>query len=533
MKRKTVFVSIGLVALLVAAGFALVSRISSQMFPPQSAVSLIGKTECALDSFDSLPDSVRLLLATQKSIPASHCKIDGVIDTEIHFELLLPDNWNGKFVMGGGGGFVGAIANMAVFYGALQSGYATVGTDTGHAAHSRDASWALDNPQRIENFGHRAVHQTAVVAKALLRSHYGRASARNYFLGCSRGGGQALMEAQRYPADFDGIVAGAPAYNWTIGIGANATQINRAMFPDPEQLDEAVIRPQDQALISAAYLAQCDSLDGIEDGILADPRDCPFDIQTLLCADSSATQCLTKQQINAMQVIYEGPSNDAGALFPGFPLGGEISEQGMGQWLTGGLKHISVEDGETDADGHRVPLTPNFSFGFGNGIMKYLIFNDAQWDYSRYDYNQIYPDTREAESILNATDPNLDTFRKGGGKLLMYHGWSDRALSALATIDYYDQVLQHDAAAEQDVKLYLLPGVDHCFGGQGPSLINYLTAIDHWVESGEQPGPLQAQWLQWDFLPSGSRLVCPYPQKSVYSGIGDTREASSFSCSND
>ena len=191
-----------------------------------------------------------------------HCKVAGVIGTETNFELLLPDDWNGKFVMGGGGGFVGQIINSALAYGALQSGYATVGTDTGHAGHPVAADWAYNNLERLVSFGHQAVHRTAVNTKALINAYYQKDITRSYFTGCSRGGGQALMEAQRYPADFDGIVAGAPAYNWTDGLAAGVTTINRAMYPDPQNLQEAVIRPQDQALIESSYLKQCDALDG-------------------------------------------------------------------------------------------------------------------------------------------------------------------------------------------------------------------------------------------------------------------------------
>jgi feruloyl esterase len=194
---------------------------------------------CNLESLPRLPD-VTITSVTEETELAPHCKVAGVIGSEIHFQLLLPDKWNGKFVFGGGGGFVGSVVNLAAsLYGAVQSGYATVGTDTGHQANSLDASWALNNMERIVNFGHQAVHRTTVTAKALIEAYYQQDIARNYFIGCSRGGGQALMEAQRYPNDFEGIVAGAPAYNWTMGLGAVMTQNMQAMFPDPNNLQSA------------------------------------------------------------------------------------------------------------------------------------------------------------------------------------------------------------------------------------------------------------------------------------------------------
>jgi len=189
------------------------------------------KPACSIESFPQLPD-VTITSVSQETQFAPHCKVAGVIGPEIHFELLLPNEWNGKFVMGGGGGFVGSVMNTSLMFGSLQAGYATVGTDTGHQGHPLDASWAHNNLERLVNFGHQAVHRTAVTAKALTEAFYRNDISRSYFTGCSRGGGQALMEAQRYPEDFDGIVSGAPAYSWPM-LGATATQINQVMYPDP------------------------------------------------------------------------------------------------------------------------------------------------------------------------------------------------------------------------------------------------------------------------------------------------------------
>jgi feruloyl esterase len=229
---------------------------------------------CSEQSLRALPD-VRITSVTVEAAPAPHCKVAGIIGTETHFELLLPENWNGKFVMGGGGGFVGSVQNTSLMFGSLQKGYATVGTDTGHAGHPASAKWAYNNLERLVSFGHQAVHRTAVTAKALITDYFGRDISRSYFTGCSRGGGHGFMEAQRYPEDFDGIVAGSPAYDWT-GVAAAATQISAAMYPDPSNLQAAVIGPEEQRLIESSYLAMCDAMDGVEDGILNDPRQCEF-----------------------------------------------------------------------------------------------------------------------------------------------------------------------------------------------------------------------------------------------------------------
>tara|TARA_B100001540_G_scaffold144112_2_gene127884 strand:+ start:171 stop:1793 length:1623 start_codon:yes stop_codon:yes gene_type:complete len=504
-------------------------QLSQQLFPPQAAVALDSAPRCAGAALRA-PTNVRISGVSRHRFPAAHCKVAGVIEDEINFELLLPEDWNGKYVMGGGGGFVGSVVNTAVYFGALQSGYATSGTDTGHRGHGVDASWALDNPRRVENFGHRAVHLTAVASKALVDSYYGQPSRRNYFIGCSRGGGQALMEAQRYPRDFDGIVAGAPAYNWHLGIGANATQIVQAQFPDPDDLEQALVTPADQALIARSYLARCDAADGIEDGILAHPPDCDFDVAELACSADRQDDCLSAAKVQAMRRIYEGPEIDGENVWPGFPLGGETSPAGMSMWLTGGLRYAR-EAGYPRADaGFAAPLVPNASYAFGTGVMKYFVFNDAQWDYASYDFTGFTADTAATARTLNATDPDLSAFRARGGKLLLFHGWSDMALSAHGTIDYYRAALAHDPGAEADLRLYLLPGMDHCFGGAGPFYVNYLTEIDRWVESGQAPGPLQAHWMKAFVLPSGSRLACPYPQRARYDGSGDTRDAASFRC---
>ena len=516
---------------------ALALAVTTSALPARSAADSSpaqAEPACRPGSLPELPD-VRIISVTQETEPAPHCKVAGVIGTETNFELLLPDTWNGKFVMGGGGGFVGFVVNAALSYGALQRGYATVGTDTGHQGHPLDASWALNNLERVVSFGHQAVHRTAVTAKALSAAYYGQAISRSYFTGCSRGGGQALMEAQRYPEDFDGIVAGAPAYDWTHGVGARNTRLNQAMYPDPDDLSLAVISPEETQLIGNAVLAQCDSLDGLEDGILNNPLLCDFDVASLGCDAGETRACLTDQDVAAAKSIYDDLFIRGERVIPGYPVGGELSPGGWAKWLTGGLD-VQQDAGEfqegvvASTAEHPAPVAPSSHFAFANGVMKYFVFQDPDWNYADYTFETFGSDVAAVGPTLNATDPDLTAFRERGGKLLMYTGWEDMALSPLATIEYYEGVLEHDPSAAEDVRLIMMPGVDHCFGGAGPDWVNYLDEIDKWVETGKAPEQMTAYWLNEQMQPDGSRPVCAYPSDVKYNGTGDPRSAASFGC---
>ena len=481
----------------------------------------LAQVNCDISMLPALPD-VRFTAVEKLAQPVPHCKATGIIGPEIRFELILPENWNGKFVMGGGGGFVGSVQNSALAFGALSSGYATVGTDTGHQNQGIDASWALHNLERIVNFGHQAVHRTAVTAKSLISDYYGADIERNYFVGCSRGGGQALMEAQRYPDDFDGIVAGAPAYSWS-GIAGAGIQIQQAMFPDPLSLDAAVISSAEQLMLEGMILSKCDALDGIEDGILNNPHQCNFSVAELpSCSSADTDECFTPAEKAAISQIYDGPVDTNGTpLFYGFPFGGESDGGGWASWLTGGTQSSSRNNGAQ-------PI-PNAHFGFSTGIMKYMVFHDANWDYSTYRFDNFTEDTAQMAATLNATNPDLSAFRNNGGKLLIYQGWSDSAITADATIGYYEQVLQADASAGDDVRLFMMPGVLHCAGGKGPSRVNFLDQIDQWVESGTAPQQIIASYPP-QAQRTGTRPLCAYPQIAEYAGSGDEFDASNFSC---
>ena len=462
-------------------------------------------------------------VAAADGVPA-HCRVTGVIETEINFELLLPEagDWNGRFLMGGGGGFVGSVQNQArnlFAYGGgpLERGYATVGTDTGHTGGGIDASWALDHPERQENFGHRAVHLTAQAAKSIIGRYYDQGPDYSYFVGCSRGGGQAMMASQRYPEDFDGIVSAAPAYDWT-GIAAGFVQNQQAIYPDGD-VDTPVLTPATLELLGTSILAACDADDGVEDGMMTDPRRCGFRTADLpRCeGDRPADGCVTSAQLAAIDRVYEGPTANGESIHLGFNYGGENDQGGWDSWV--------VASPFRAAQG-----VPNAQFGFGTQLFKYFVFGDPDWDYTGYDFANWREEVAPTAAILDAVDPDLGAFRDHGGKIIYWTGWSDLALTPLGTIDYFEALAAGDAAARDYARLYMLPGVLHCAGGPGPDRVDWVEAIRAWVEDDQAPERLVASKLAADGSATMTRPVCPYPQVAVYDGTGDSNDEASFAC---
>ncbi len=462
-----------------------------------------------------------------------HCKVTGVIETTINFELHLPlpEAWNGRFAMGGGGGFVGTVSNSILhptppFISALDAGYATAGTDTGHRGTMTDASWALGNEQAVRNFAGRAVHLVTEISREITEAHYGRPIRFSYFMGCSTGGGQAMMASQRYPDDYDGIVSGAPAFDFP-ALGASQLQTQQRMYPDPTQLSTPVVTPENRALLAREILAACDGIDGVEDGVLTDPRRCDFDPATLpRCPSAPGPDCLTGPQLDAIEAIYRGPTAGGKQLFPGFPFGAENEPRGWGSWITGGTAAA-----ETEPDGE--PPPPNLHFAFSTQMHKYLIFKDPDFDYASYDFDNWDTDTAAAAALLSATETDLATFGNRGGKMIFWHGWSDPALTALATIDYYEQLLTDTDGAGDFTRLYLMPGVLHCSGGPGADYVDWLGVISRWVEQEERPDPLVAEKRSAEGVVSFTRRLCPHPQTAEYDGQGDPEDAASYRCASD
>ena len=388
----------------------------------------------------------------------------------------------------------------------LKRGYAVVATDTGHQGGAVEAGWALNNIERRVNFGYLAVHRTADVAKSIVLSYYGSASTRSYFSGCSRGGGQAMMEALRYPDDFDGVVAGAPAMDWT-GIGAQFIKDAQAAFP--AGASAPLVTPDVLKSIDAQIMAACDALDGVKDGTMEDPRRCTLSVDKMTG--------LTDAQRIALKKIYSETRARDGVLFPGQPYGGEGELQGWPAWITG-----APLPGQT---------APSLRVGFGTELFKYFVFNDPAWDYTKYQFANFRKDTELTASYLNSNDPKLDAFKAKNHKVIMWHGWADAGLSPLGTTEFYEQVEARDPNARDFFRLFMLPGVLHCGGGRGPDTVDWVSAIVDWVEHGKAPDRLVARKAATaGGAIERTRPLCPYPQHAEYTGTGSTDEEKNFVC---
>lgn len=475
------------------------------------------------------PYSGRDISMLYKTLPA-FCLVSAeakpTADSDIKIEVWLPlSGWNGKLRGVGNGGFAGQIDARELGQ-AVKAGYAGAATDTGHSGSPIDAAWAMDHPQKVIDFGHRGIHEMTRVAKAVIEAFYAKGPQRSYFLGCSDGGREALMEAQRYPEDYDGIVAGAPANYWTrlLALAAADTQ---ALTRDP-----ASFIPQPKiATIAAAVNAACDKLDGVQDGILNDPRQCHFDPASIECKAEDSDKCLTAAQVTSLKELYAGLQDSHGdQLFPGYVPGGEQGPGGWGLWITG------PEPGKS--------LMASFALGYWSN----MVFAKPNWDYKTF---HLESDLKVAEEktadAVNAINPDLGPFKARGGKLILYHGWNDPAITPLSTINYYNSVIAKMGQRDVDsfVRLYMLPGVQHCGGGPGPDSLtelgnsstgyhrHHLDAIlASWVEQGIAPSTLIAakSEREGEQHSTMTRPLCPYPAEAKYKGKGDTNDAANFSC---
>ena len=451
------------------------------------------------------------------------CRIAATTAPAINFEVWLPtEGWNGKFHTSGNGGMAGVISYTAMA-SALERGYAAASTDTGHVRGDTggfDASWALNRPDLIEDFGHRSMHLTAVHGKAITEAFYGNAPSYAYYVGCSKGGQQGMMEAQRYPDDFDGLVVGDPAHAWTSFYSSAHLWYALATLDNPN----SYIPPEKVAILGDAVTSACDSIDGIEDGVLDDPRKCHFDPSALVCTTGQdENTCLTTAQVQAIKDIWTGPKNAAGeVLYPGLVPGGEASPGGWSSWVTGREAYASTH------------------FLAAEDFMRYMVFDDPEWDFRTWNYDRDLPIAlAKTSDALDADDPDLRPLRDGGGKLLVYHGWSDADISPIGTIDYYEEVMsvvgngQNRSEAldstQEFFRLFMVPGMGHCRGGPGPDRFDALTALERWVEQDVPPEQMVAAKLEEGEV-MRTRPLCPYPQVAQWDGIGSTNDAASFEC---
>jgi hypothetical protein len=457
----------------------------------------------------------------------AHCRVQGYVAPQIGFEIFLPTaDWNKKFIEVGCGGFCGSI-NQDACRDPLRRGYSCIVSDTGH--QGEDGLWAYSNLQAKIDWGYRGPHVAAIAGKAITQRYYNQTPRKSYFDGCSTGGRQAMVEAQRFPWDFDGIIAGAPPINFT----ANSMAQLWASLAAKNKDGSAIFNSDSVALVHKAVLAQCDLDDGIRDGIVGNPRQCRFEPATLACEGSRKTDCLTGEQIAAVKKIYAGPfvsteTISAGGFMPGSELG----------WI----------DIYFSADGG-----PGFLYSYDAEKFRYAAFlPDAGpgWKPTDLDFDLDYKRLGTMESLYSATNPDLRQFKHNGGKLLVYQGWNDQLEPPAAIADYYEtaeRVIGNRATTQNFFRLFMIPGMNHCGGGEGAWVIDYLSYLEDWVERGKAPekmigahlrvpdDPVKAQEIirnsRFPLNPSGvafTRPMYPYPLRAKYKGTGDPADAANF-----
>ena len=465
--------------------------------------------------------------AGAKPVPVAFCRVGGTIrpttDSEIKFEVWLPQAaWTGRYESVGNGGFAGAIPFGAMVR-PLAAGSVVAGTDDGHeTVVNTSAGWAMGHPEKVIDFGYRAVHLTAVVGKAITNAYYGSKPVHAYFIGCSTGGREALTEAQRFPDDFDGIAAGDPGNQWTDQHAGDAANMKAFLASEAGYISPAELQKIGDLVVDA-----CDGADGVKDGLISDPRQCRIDMASLP---------LTPAQRKTYQALHDGPRTSSGKpIFPGMPFGSE--NVGWAQYFAGpdfAQAHEKARRGQ-----------------MANETFANLVYHDPKWDFMNFD-----PDTSPAKlkramhGIMDATDLHFTGFKAHGGKLISYHGWADSDISPFATVDYYKNVVAAQGGAngwdktQAFYRLFMVPGMGHCGGGPGPNQFgqtggdgdadhDVVVALEQWVEKGQAPERIIATRYVANDRAKGiamTRPLCVFPKAAKYTGTGDTNDASSFIC---
>jgi feruloyl esterase len=420
-------------------------------------------------------------------------------DSHITIEIWLPVNgWNGKLQAVGNGAFNGTI-NYSALATAIGRGYATASTDTGHVGGG--AKWALGHPEKVIDFGWRAVHEMAVLSKQAVAAYYGKGPAYSYWNGCSAGGRQGLQAAQRFPGDFDGIIAGAPGLDWTAR-AAQALRIEHLL-----EGDAAARLPADaRRILHDAAVASCDALDGVKDGLLENPMRCAFDPAVLQCKTAGQARCLTASQVATAQAIYESPINSVTRRpVPGLARGSELGWTDLG-W-TASARATGLDQ------------------------FRFIVFQDPAWAVRRFAFEADLGRAEKSDAnTINALNPDLRPFLKRRGKLIQYHGWADPQISPGTSTQYYERVREVVGRDVADgYRLFMAPGMGHCSGGAGPNTFDMLTALEQWVEQGRAPDRIIASHATKGIV-DRTRPLCPYPQVATYAGAGSVDDAASFAC---
>src|SRR5579872_667224 len=448
--------------------------------------------------------------------------VNGEPDIKVNFEVDLPTaGWNGKLYFAGGSGFIGGRSNKRP----MSRGYATAYTDTGHeAASAVDATWAAGSMTRKVDFFDRGIHVATVAAKAITQAFYEKRPEKSYFVGCSTGGKQAFIEAQRFPDDFDGIIAGAPAVDYT-GLMIEFNWNERVLLESPASYIPASKLP----LIAKAVLARCDAQDGLADGLISEPRKCDFDPETLLCRSGETTDCLTRNQVGTLKKLYAGPGRK---IFPGMPIGHEDSPN-YAAYIFGNLQpalenNLLTFPGDYLKEASAAP----YEFAFQREFFRYLAFQpgNSNYDWRSFDFVKDLSKVAPLAKLHNALDPDLSRFQKHGGKLIIYNGWADPVVPPLRIIQYYEEVERKVPNAHSFARLFLAPGMNHCGGGPGPNAFDSLAALESWVEHGEAPDQIVASHTTNGTV-DRTRPLCPYPQVARYKGTGSKDDAANFTCS--
>jgi feruloyl esterase len=464
------------------------------------AMSIPNVTITAAESVAAGP--VRTGRGPATTVPA-HCRVAAVLqpssDSHIEMELWMPsEEWNGKFLAVGNGGWAGNIETGAMATG-LARGYAAASNDTGHKGGS--GSFAAGHPEKLIDFGYRSMHEMAAQSKAIIQAFYSRGPQLSYYQGCSTGGRQGLMEAQRFPADFDAVIAGAPVNN-VVHLNIQSVARQMEMLREP-----ARILPRDKVkLLANAVVDKCDANDGVRDGIISDPQACKFDPEVLKCKAGDAADCLTAAQVETAKRGWSPMKTKTGeVVYPGSAPGFE-SQYRM------------------PAPG--MPLSPLFT-----DTPRFLGHQDANWDVMSFDLDADLALAMKNAAFIESTDPNLAKFKARGGKLLLYHGWADPGPSPWNTINYLSAVGAKLGGSQDDwMRLFLMPGMGHCGGGVGPDRADFLTAMEEWREKGAAPANVVAARAANQGRTAMTRPLCPYPQVARYTGNGSTDDAKNFVC---